>query len=154
MIMQPHVKRLLKEYHQLQTRAQALSEFIESSPIFQGLNPLEQERLKKQHGLMVEYAAILHERLYAIGVNPADPTELTFGQKLCAADFNPGKHDKVTELKALFAEAADIIHDHMLEKVNQPEPQVSTLDSMFAGGTYGDIKRAQMMAVATVTNRH
>lgn len=152
--MQPHVKRVFKEYHELLAKSNALVEFIDKSEVFQGLNPKEQERLVKQRDLMLDYGSVLFERLEAVGVNPDEPVDLTFGQKLCAADFNPGKLDAVTRLKSLFAEAADIVHEHMLAKANGAEVEITTFDSMFAGGAYGDIKRAQMMAVATVTNRH
>lgn len=75
--------------------------------------------------------------------------ELTFGEKLVGASFNPSKDPRVDEVKQHFACVADLLHKHMVEKSN-----ATNFDSMFVGMAYGDIKRACMAAVALLTNQH
>ena len=47
--MQPHQQRVVDEKTELDKKAKALSEFIGNNPIFETLEPAEQERLKEQN---------------------------------------------------------------------------------------------------------
>jgi len=47
--MQPHQQRVVDEKTALDEKATALGNFIGTSPIFQTLEPAEQERLKEQN---------------------------------------------------------------------------------------------------------
>lgn len=72
--------------------------------------------------------------------------ELTFGEKLVGKTFNPSGDDKVARLKALFAEAADIVNDH--ESTN------TYVGNLIKGSALREIMNAQMGAVKHVTNAH
>jgi hypothetical protein len=63
--MQPHQQRVVDEKAQNDDRLTKLSEFIKTSPIFQGLPMDEQNRLLKQSRLMAELSAVLGERIAA-----------------------------------------------------------------------------------------
>ena len=63
--MQPHQQRVMDEKAELDKKATALSEFIGNSPIFQTLDPAEQERLKEQNDVMWQYSEILGARIEA-----------------------------------------------------------------------------------------
>ncbi len=61
--MQPHQQRVVDEKAELDTKAKALSEFIGNNPIFDTLDPDEQERLKVQNDVMWQYSEILGARI-------------------------------------------------------------------------------------------
>ena len=61
--LQPHQQRVVDEKNELDTKANALSQFIGLSPIFEKLDAAEQERLKLQNDLMWQYSEILGERI-------------------------------------------------------------------------------------------
>lgn len=63
--MQPHQQRVVDERTELDKKAHALSEFIGNSPVFETLNPEEQERLKEQNDVMWQYSEILERRIEA-----------------------------------------------------------------------------------------
>jgi len=63
--MQPHQQRVINEKEELDKKATALSEFIGNNPIFDTLDPAEQERLKVQNDIMWQYSEILAERIAA-----------------------------------------------------------------------------------------
>ena len=63
--MQPHQLRVVEEKAELDKKAHALSEFIGLSPIFETLDPAEQERLKEQNEIMWQYSEILGARIAA-----------------------------------------------------------------------------------------
>jgi len=63
--MQPHQQRVVDEKTELDTKANALSQFIGHSPIFGTLDPAEQERLKVQNDLMWQYSEVLGARIAA-----------------------------------------------------------------------------------------
>ena len=63
--MQPHQQRVVDEKTELDTKAKALSEFIGNNPIFDTLDPDEQERLKVQNDVMWQYSEILGARIAA-----------------------------------------------------------------------------------------
>ena len=63
--MQPHQQRVVDEKDELDKKAHALSDFIGYSPIFDTLDPAEQERLKEQNDVMWQYSEILAARIAA-----------------------------------------------------------------------------------------
>jgi hypothetical protein len=63
--MEPHQQRVVEEQKELETKTVALHKFILESPIFGKLASEEQERLKRQYSVMVEYNEILNERIAA-----------------------------------------------------------------------------------------
>lgn len=64
-VLQPHQQRVVDEKAELDTKATALSNFIGTSPIFEKLDPTEQERLKEQNDVMWRYSEILAQRIAA-----------------------------------------------------------------------------------------
>ena len=63
--LQPHQQRVVEEKTELDVKANALSQFIGHSPIFEKLDPSEQERLKSQNDVMWQYSEILSARIAA-----------------------------------------------------------------------------------------
>lgn len=63
--LQPHQQRVVDEKIELDKKATALSSFIGHSPIFDTLDPEEQERLKVQNDIMWQYSEILNARITA-----------------------------------------------------------------------------------------
>lgn len=61
----PHQQRVVEEKTELDKKAVALSGFIGHSPIFETLDPTEQERLKEQNDIMWQYSEILGARIAA-----------------------------------------------------------------------------------------
>ena len=74
--------------------------------------------------------------------------ELSFGEKLVGITFNPSNDDKVTKLKSLFAEAANIINE---EYTGAPE---SFTKNILFNHTVGEILNAQMNCVKLVTLKY
>lgn len=74
--------------------------------------------------------------------------ELSFGEKLVGITFNPSNDDKVTKLKSLFAEAANIINE---EYTGSPE---SFTKNILFNHTVGEILNAQMNCVKLVTLKY
>ena len=66
-LLQPHQRRVVVEKEELDKKAKALSSFIGTSPIFDTLDPVEQERLKEQNDVMWQYSEILGARIAAFG---------------------------------------------------------------------------------------
>lgn len=64
-LLQPHQRRVVNEKAELDTKANALSNFIGTSPTFDTLDPAEQERLKEQNDVMWQYSEILGARIAA-----------------------------------------------------------------------------------------
>ena len=58
-----HQERVVTEYSELLIKVEALSNFINSNPIFQGLEEAEKERLMQQHLAMSYYLIVLKERI-------------------------------------------------------------------------------------------
>ena len=67
--MQPHQQRVVDEKKDLDEKATNLSEFIGHSPIFDTLDPAEQERLKEQSDIMWQYSEILGARIAPLPAN-------------------------------------------------------------------------------------
>lgn len=65
MELQPHQQRVVDEKSELDRKATALSDFIGHSPIFETLDPAEQERMKQQNDVMWQYSEILGARIAA-----------------------------------------------------------------------------------------
>lgn len=64
-VLQPHQQRVVTEKIELEEKAKALSNFIGTNPIFDTLDPAEQERLKEQNDVMWQYFEILEARIAA-----------------------------------------------------------------------------------------
>jgi len=62
-MFEPHQQRVVDEHAELYDRLGKLTVFIESSPIFAGLDPDEQGRLFIQRAAMSAYEAVLAERI-------------------------------------------------------------------------------------------
>lgn len=63
--MKPYQQRVIDEKNALDEKAQKLSEFIGSNPLFGKLDPKEQERMKVQNDLMWQYSEVLGDRIAA-----------------------------------------------------------------------------------------
>jgi hypothetical protein len=63
--MQPHQQRVVEEKADLDVKVAALQKFIKQSPHFDTLDIGEQWRLTTQAHIMVQYSAILGERIAA-----------------------------------------------------------------------------------------
>ncbi|MFI8748786.1 crAss001_48 related protein [Vreelandella lionensis] len=63
--MLPHQQRVVDEKNELDKKAKALSDFIGNSPVFETLDPEEQERMKVQNDIMWQYSEILGQRIAA-----------------------------------------------------------------------------------------
>ena len=65
MTLHPHQQRVLDEKTELDTKANALSQFIGCNPMFPTLDAAEQERLRIQNDVMWQYSEILGARIAA-----------------------------------------------------------------------------------------
>lgn len=63
--MKLHQQRVIDEKAGLDERAKKLSDFIGNNPMFETLDPEEQERMKVQNDLMWQYSEVLGERIAA-----------------------------------------------------------------------------------------
>lgn len=63
--MKLHQQRVIDEKADLDERAKKLSDFIGNNPMFETLDPEEQERMKVQNDLMWQYSEVLGERIAA-----------------------------------------------------------------------------------------
>lgn len=63
--MQPHQQRVVDEKAELDKKANALSQFIGTNPVFESLDKAEQERLREQCEIMWKYSEILGARIAA-----------------------------------------------------------------------------------------
>lgn len=61
--IQPHQQRVIDEKTELDKKATALSIFISVNPIFNTIDPDEQELLKLQNDVMWQYSEILAQRI-------------------------------------------------------------------------------------------
>lgn len=69
--IQPHQQRVIDEKAALDKNAKALSVFISVNPVFETLDPAEQERMKVQNDLMWQYSEVLGQRIAAFGGSAA-----------------------------------------------------------------------------------
>ena len=63
--LQPHQQRVVDEKNELDDRATKLSDFIGLNPLFDNLDPAEQERMKVQNDLMWQLSEVLGARINA-----------------------------------------------------------------------------------------
>jgi hypothetical protein len=68
MQLQPHQQRAVTEKEELDKKAKELSDFIGLNPVFETIDPAEQECLKRQNDVMWQYSEILGERIRAFTV--------------------------------------------------------------------------------------
>jgi FtsZ-binding cell division protein ZapB len=61
------IEQLQSRCEELDKKAHELSQFIGCSPIFETIDPAEQERLKEQNDIMWQYSEILGARIAAFG---------------------------------------------------------------------------------------
>lgn len=61
--IQPHQQRVIDEKTALDEKATALSQFIGTNPVFETIDPDEQELLKSQNDVMWQYSEILAQRI-------------------------------------------------------------------------------------------
>jgi hypothetical protein len=60
--MAPHQERVVVEKTELDNKLTKLNSFF-STDVFAGVAPAEQDRLKKQAGIMLQYSEVLGERI-------------------------------------------------------------------------------------------
>lgn len=78
-----------------------------------------------------------------------EQTQLSFGEKLVGLSFNPSENEKVDKAKKLFAEAADLLKEHIVE-VREKEG-LTTMGADLFSHAIGEILNAQMCAVKVLT---
>lgn len=76
---------------------------------------------------------------------------LTFGEKLVGVQFNPSNDDKVAKAKQLFAQLANLTHDHYCR---DGYSQKSDLEVQIYNHTIGEILNAQMNVVKLLTLKY
>jgi hypothetical protein len=74
---------------------------------------------------------------------------LTFGEKLVGLTFNPSENEKVDKAKKLFADAADLLKEHLIE-VREKEG-LTTMGADLFSHAIGEILNAQMCTVKVLT---
>ena len=81
--MEPHQARVIAEKKDLDGRAVKLSDFIGNNPLFEKIDPEEQERLKEQCETMWELSEILGKRIAAFNLSTdSDIQILTDAERL------------------------------------------------------------------------
>jgi len=75
--------------------------------------------------------------------------QLSFGEKLVGLSFNPSENEKVDKAKRLFAEAADLLKEHIMEMREQGG--LTTMGADFFSHAIGEILNAQMCTVKVLT---
>lgn len=75
--------------------------------------------------------------------------KLTFGEKLVGLTFNPSQNEKVDKAKRLFAEAADLLKDHIIEV--REKKGLSNIGADIFSHAIGEILNAQMCTVKVLT---
>ena len=75
--------------------------------------------------------------------------QLSFGEKLAGLSFNPSENEKVDKAKKLFAEAADLLKEHIVE-VREKEG-LTTMGADLFSHAIGEILNAQMSTVKVLT---
>lgn len=84
-----------------------------------------------------------------LGVTSAgQPVKLTFGQKLVGLNFNPSNDDAVGNVKQLFADITDILHNQISVS------ETSEMQSMLFNHAIGEILNAQMNVVKVLTLKY
>ena len=78
-----------------------------------------------------------------------EDVKLTFGEKLVGLTFNPSGDERVVKAKKLFAEAADLLKDHVIEI--RESKGLSTMGADLFSHALGEIINAQMCTVKVLT---
>lgn len=73
----------------------------------------------------------------------------TFGEKLVGLSFNPSENEKVDRAKKLFAEAADLLKEHIIEV--REKKGLSLMGADIFSHAIGEILNAQMCTVKVLT---
>ena len=63
MSYKPHERRVIEEQAELSARIAALGKFLYTTPVFQGLDEVDQRLLVTQHKHMLDYDHILIQRI-------------------------------------------------------------------------------------------
>lgn len=77
--------------------------------------------------------------------------KLTFGSKLVGLTFNPSGDPKVTRVKELCAELADILYEHWTRDAYSEK---SNLENQLYNNAVGEILNAQMNVVKLLTFKY
>lgn len=79
--------------------------------------------------------------------------ELTYGEKAVGLTFNPGGHDKVNQVKALYAQIIDLCNEAREEVKNQEQEYVGQTAEMarLFSIAITEAQTAQMWAVKAIT---
>lgn len=85
----------------------------------------------------------------SMGSGEPEDRVLTRGEELVGVNFNPSQNPKVARLKAIFAEAAEIVSLDAAEK--NFETEATSLDVLIVNNAETQILNAQMAAVKSVT---
>ena len=75
--------------------------------------------------------------------------KLSFGEKLVGLSFNPSGNEKVDKANKLFAEAADLLKEHIVEVREQKG--LSLMGADIFSHAIGEILNAQMCTVKVLT---
>lgn len=75
--------------------------------------------------------------------------KLTFGEKLVGLSLGPSNNEKVDKAKKLFADAADLLKDHVIEI--REKKGISTMGADIFSHAIGEILNAQMCTVKVLT---
>lgn len=75
--------------------------------------------------------------------------QLSFGEKLVGLSFNPSQNEKVDKAKKLFAEAADLLKEHIVEV--RDKEGLTTMGADLFSHAIGEILNAQMSTVKVLT---
>jgi hypothetical protein len=73
----------------------------------------------------------------------------TFGEKLVGLSFTPSENEKVDRANKLFAEAADLLKDHIIEV--REKKGLSLMGADIFSHAIGEILNAQMCTVKVLT---
>lgn len=72
----------------------------------------------------------------------------TFGEQLIGIEYNPESEDKVTKIKSMFAEIAELMKKDYTENSKHP------LKSLLFDHAVGELINAQMAIVKVITLKH
>lgn len=152
-----HVERMVFEIYGLKGKMEALGRFLEKQEELPAKTISEDEYndLKEQYECMLMYHKVLDRRISKAMPGNKDEVRLSYGMKLVALDFNPSGSAIIGELKTLFARAADILEADMHNRASaEGGPNVTMIQSELHSAAQAQVKIAQMMTVAVVTNKH
>lgn len=132
-VPQPHEQRVIDEHQDVYEKVQKLIDFINNNPIFKTFTENGQFLMRAQLFHMMQYCAILNERIYVFSTGKTMPK--TDGQ-LTIGDFGV-QNEKVFDLKYISAMMIDATNHY--GKDGRRNAIVKT-----------DMEKVQMMAVKSV----